>query len=164
MRYLTKGDLLTLLDDEADQFTMFMMDPASYGVTGDLLTKLKVAKQKFDWTGGLNIDLPELQKLIGLLISLGIISQAKKDALDAVVDNPNLDSFTIYIKALDDVTPLNQTGAIQEGNFWKVSAQFKNVTKNTILDELFVFDRMPTIQEVTETISKHIKMLRSNGE
>ena len=66
MRYLTKGDLLTLLGDESDQFTTFMLDPASFGVTEPALTKLKIAKQKFDWTGGFDLDLPELQALIGL--------------------------------------------------------------------------------------------------
>ena len=84
MRYLTKGDLLTTLGDESSAFTAFMMNPAQFGVTEPLLTTLKLEKQKFDWTNGVDVGLPQVQALVSVLQGYGVISAEKAAAPTAV--------------------------------------------------------------------------------
>jgi|FLOH01.1.fsa_nt_gi hypothetical protein len=81
MKYLTKGELLTTLGSDADKFTAFMLDPSVFGVTEPLLGGLKIAKQKLDWTNTIDLGLPEIAQLLGLMVSLSVISQSTADAI-----------------------------------------------------------------------------------
>ena len=54
MKYLTKGELLLTLGADADKFTAFMLDPSVFGITEPMVSNLKVAKQKLDWTNSID--------------------------------------------------------------------------------------------------------------
>ena len=64
---ITKGSLLTALGSDGDKFTAFMLDPASFGVNEPDITRLKIAKQKLDWTSNIETTLPEIVDLILLI-------------------------------------------------------------------------------------------------
>ena len=162
MRYLTKGDLLTLLGSEANAFTAFMLDPASFGVTEPVLTGLKIAKQKFDWTGGINLDLPEVVQLTDMLVASGVISASKKELLSLVVDASDLDSYIVQVLAMDEVTIQNQFGVEKYGDLWRVQVVFQNTTKGTEHAETFVFDTEPSVNFVSEKIAAQVKQLRQS--
>ena len=160
MKYLSKDALLVLLNDEANAFVQFFMTPGAWGVTEPLLSQLKVVKQKLDWVGGFNIDLPEVQQMLALLTSYGVITQIHVDAINNIADNPNMDSYAIYILAQSDITIENQLGAQYGNNGWKITVTFKNVTKNTFITEDFIFDSIPDNNAVNQVIADHVKRLK----
>jgi hypothetical protein len=161
MKYLTKGDLLTLLDDEASAFTAFMMDPAQFGVQEPLLTTLKLEKQKFDWTNGVDVGLPQVQALVSVLQGYGVISAEKAAAIHATPDTPELDSFTVNILAQDEITEANRYGAEMRGSNYYTKVDFLNDTKGEVVTEEFIFDRVPSEAEMTAAIMQHIKHLKA---
>ena len=160
MKYLTKGDLLTILGDESSAFTAFMLDPSQFGVQEPLLTTLKLEKQKFDWTNGVNIDLPQVQTLISILRGYGVISEATVSAINDTPDIPELDSFTVNIIAQDSITEANRYGAEMRGSNYYTKVDFLNSTKGTLVTEEFIFDRVPTEEEMNAAIMQHIKHLK----
>jgi hypothetical protein len=161
MKYLTKGDLLTILSDEASAFTAFMMDPTQFGVTEPLLTTLKLEKQKFDWTNGIDVGLPQVQSLLAVLQGYGVISAEKAEAVNAIPDTPELDSFTVNILAQDDITESNRYGAEMRGSSYYTKVDFVNTTKNELITEEFIFDRVPSKEEMNAAIMQHIKHLKA---
>jgi hypothetical protein len=155
MRLVTKGELLTALGASSDRFTAFMLDPVSFGVPEEYLLGLKIAKQKLDWTGSVDMDLPEIQGLTGLLISFGVIAQSDVDAVRATAPA----GYTLTVLAQDTITVDNIFGAVQEGSFWSVRVNFLNATTGESLTETFVFDAPPSSLE--EAIDSHIQMLKA---
>jgi hypothetical protein len=161
MKYLTKGDLLKLIGPEtADSFTAFMSSPESFGVTGDLLTKLHLAKQQFDWTNGIDIDDPAIQQLLPVLSGYGVFSQETLDALNAVPDIPELDSYVVNVIAQDDITVSNVGGAVQAGNRWAVQFDFVNNTKGTTVSETEHFDVCPDMDMLNAHATMRMKQLK----
>lgn len=98
MKYLTKGELLPLLGDSSSSFTAFMIGPETFGVTEPTLTELRVAKQKLDWTSGINIELPEVQELISMLEMYGAISNLSADAVRNTPDRKDADDYIVTIQ------------------------------------------------------------------
>lgn len=160
MRYITKGDLLALLGDKANTFTMFMLDPTAFGVTEPMLSGLRIAKQQFDWTSGLNLDLPEIQQLISVIHEFGGIDQECVDKLSTIADSPELDSFMVVIKAQDDITLTNSYGAVVDANKYRVTAEIRNNTKHQTFAEDFFFDYIPVAEDINNVLSARIRQLK----
>lgn len=164
MRYITKGDLLTLLGpDQANAFTAFMINPESFGVSGAALLEFKVAKQKLDWTHGINLDLPEIQQMIQTFVNLGVFSQETIAILNAVGDNPELDTYSVRIIAQDDIVPGNPYGAELIANNYHCRVDFENVTKGITTTQDFIFDVVPTEQQMLDAISGYVKKLKKDS-
>jgi hypothetical protein len=153
---ITKGSLLTALGSDGDKFTAFMLDPASFGVTEPDITRLKIAKQKLDWTSNIETTLPEIVDLISLMLSHQIFTQSNIDAINAI---DGQDNYIINVIAQDNITVENIYGAVLEGSSWKVKVDFVNTTLNKTHQELFIFDTLPE-EQLQEAISSYIKMLK----
>ena len=161
MKYLTKGELLLVLGDRADVFTAFMLNPESFGITEPVLTKLKIAKQKLEWTNSINVDLPEIQELMQLLLTVGVFTQENVDAINSTIDRSDNDDYLIIIKAQDDITETNITGAVYNGDSWEVCVDFNNKTKAVTITELFKFSYCPSEEDIKQAIKQKIKQLKS---
>lgn len=156
MKYLTKGELLLTLGADADKFTAFMLDPSVFGITEPMVSNLKVAKQKLDWTNTIDLGLPEIAGLIQLMIAYGVISQPTADAIIGTPDRKEFDEYLITVKAQDEITPENIYGVVFDGNAWKVVIDYYNVTKNTHVMEDTYFSSEPSIEEINITINNRI--------
>jgi hypothetical protein len=154
---ITKGELLTILGTDGDKFTAFMLDPASFGVAEPYLSKLKVAKQKLDWTTSVETDLPEIAELIDLLLNFGIFTDQNIIDINSFDGIPN---YNISVIAQDDITDTNIYGAVQDGSSWVVKVDFTNITTNKLITENFVFDTPPEDQ-LRIAINNHIKLLKT---
>lgn len=164
MKYLAKGELLILLGSSADKFTQFMLDPSMFGITEPLLTQLKIVKQKFDWTSGIDVSLQEIQQLMQLLLAYGIVSQQDIDNINLTPDNTvSQNNYVVQIIPQDTITIENQFGALHNGTGWLVMAVFKNKTKDTSFTENFYFDYIPTSETIDSTIANYMSNLKASN-
>lgn len=160
MKYVTKGDLLILLGDDAGKFTLFLDDPASFGVVGDLLTEMKIAAKQFGWTNGLDFGSARVQGLLAILFGYGIISQATVDRLNAIPDLPEMDDIIVNVIAQDDITTSNIGGAVMAGSRWVVQFDFVNDTKATTISEMEHFDVCPDMEMLNAHATQRVKQLK----
>ena len=160
MKYLTKGELLITLGADADKFTAFMLDPSVFGITEPMVSNLKVAKQKLDWTNTIDLGLPEIAGLIQLMIAYGVISQPTADAVMGTPDRKEFDEYLITVKAQDEITPENIYGVVNDGNAWVLRVDFKNVTKNEVYEIYESFDTMPDDDMVQQYVNNKIIELK----
>ena len=160
MRYLSKGELLTMLGSDSNAFTAFMLDPASFGVTGQGLIDLKVAKQKLDWTDTIDIDMPEVQNMLLMLQSLSVISPANLAKINSISDRQASELFIVTVKALADITLQNQYGAKQNGQYWTVDFEFKNNTTGLVIIHTENFSESPTTDILNSFVEMKLLELR----
>ncbi len=156
MRYLSKGELLTMLGTESNAFTAFILDPASFGVTGQGLIDLKIAKQKFDWTDTIDIDSPEVQNILLMLQSLSIISPANLAKINSIEPRKAGDLFIVNIIALDVITVSNQYGVKQVNGMYSVDAIFTNNRTKAKYYETFMFTSSPSSTDINDAINNKI--------
>jgi len=156
MKSLTKGELLLTLGDSANSFTAFLMNPEAFGVVEPVLTSIRVAKQKLDWTSSINIELPDVQELIGLLESIGVVSSDSANAVRNTPDRKDLDDYLITIKAQDEITASNIYGAVFDGNMWLVRIDYYNATKNEHIIEDSYYSSEPLEEDVHNTVNSRI--------
>ena len=157
MRYLSKGELLTMLGTESDKFTAFMLDPASFGVTGTGLTNLKVAKQKLDWADTIDIDMPEVQNMLTMLQSLSVISPATLAKINSIEPRKASDLFIVNTIALDAVTVTNKYGAkLLQNGMYSVDATLTNNRPKAKYYETFMFTSSPTTTDINGAINNKI--------
>lgn len=161
MKYLSKGELLTLLGEDADKFTLFMMQPESFGITGETLTAVKIAKQKLDWTNTIDMGLPEIITLANMLESFNVISKTSKDSILNIPDRKDGDVYMVNILAQDDITPENIYGAVYDGNTWNVVVKFINRTSGEEIEIMEKFDYAPEKEDVDAFIHNTIKDLKA---
>lgn len=160
MKYLSKGELLIALGNSADKFTEFFISPETFGVSGDTLLEMKVAKQKLDWTNTVNLELPEIKNMISLLTQYGVVSQTDADNVMNTQDRSDGDIYVITIKAQDDITVNNIFGAVLIDNMYDVRVIFNNKTAGTTLEEHFRYATLPTIDAINVDVSTKITMLK----
>ena len=161
MKYLSKGELLTTLGSDADEFTAFMLDPSAFGATEPMVSTLKVAKQKLDWTNTIDLGLPEIAGLIQVMLAYSVISQSTADAIANTPDRKDGDMYRITVKAQDVITVENIYGAIEDNTGWILKIDFINETKNEIIAVEECFDVTPTEDRINKFISDKIKQLKS---
>lgn len=161
MKYLSKGELLTLLGEDADKFTLFMMQPESFGVTGQTLTAIKIAKQKLDWTNTIDMGLPEIIALTNMLESFNVISKTSKDNILNIPDRKDGDVYMVNILAQDDITVENIYGAVYDGNTWNVVVKFINKSSSEEIEIMEKFDYRPEKEDIDTFIHNIIKDLKA---
>lgn len=161
MKYLTKGELLTILGDDANKFTLFMMNPESFGVSGDVLIAVKIAKQKLDWTNTIDMGLPEIIMLANMLESFNVITKTSKDNILNIPDRKDADVYMVNILAQDDITAENIYGAVYDGNTWNVVVKFINKSTNEEIEIMEKFDYIPEKEDIDVFIHNTIKDLKA---
>lgn len=162
MKYLTKGELLTILGDDANKFTLFMMDPESFGLAGDVLTAVKIAKQKLDWTNTVDMEMPETITLANLLESYGVISMSTKQQILNVPNRKDADVYIVNILAQDEITVENVYGVVYDGNTWNVRIKFINKSSGEEYEEIEKFDYIPQKNDIDYFIYQKIKELKAS--
>ena len=161
MKYLTKGELLQTLGESANSFTMFMMNPESFGVTEPMLTKVRVAKQKLDWTNSVDLDTPEIIEMVGLLVTAGVVTQSDADAIMATPNRVGNDLYYVTIKAQDVITVDNAYGAVLDEGMYSVRVLFRNGSTQEIVEEFFRYTDKPTQEMIDSAIADKITLLKA---
>ena len=156
MRYLSKGELLTILGSDSNAFTAFMLDPASFGVTGQGLIDLKVAKQKLDWTDTIDIDMSEVQNMLLMLQSLSVISPTTLAKINSIEPRKASDLFIVNIIALDVITVSNRYGAKLVNGMHSVDVAFTNNRTKAKYYETFMFTSSPSSTDINDAINNKI--------
>lgn len=161
MKYITKGDLLSLLGDDAEKFTLFLDDPASFGVAGDLLTEMKIAAKQFGWTNGIDFGSARVQGLLAILFGYGIISQETINRLNDTPDLPEMDDIVVNMISQDDIIAENIGGTEYDGNAWRVEFEFANLTIQKMEDSTMKWsDDLENLRKDTALIlrSKNVEL------
>jgi len=156
MKYLTKGELLLALGESADKFTAFMISPEMFGVTGDAVMALKVAKQKLDWTNTIDLGLPEIVGMVDMLVQYGVVTQADVDNVMNTPDRSEGDVYLITVKAQDDISVGNIYGAVQVFNYWTVKVVFHNKTTGEDTEVVESFDKIPTEDDIKAFVNARV--------
>jgi len=160
MKYLTKGELLLALGNSADKFTAFLMSPEAFGLTGDNLMAIKVAKQKLDWTNTIDLGLPEIVTMVAMLVQYGVVTQADADNVMNTPDRKDGDVYLITVKAQDDISVENIYGAVMVDGMYDVRVLFNNKTTGLIVEEHFRYTELPTDTMVKDDVANKVKILK----
>jgi hypothetical protein len=162
MKYLTKGELLGLIGSDADKLAALFTFPEDY-VPAEQVKMIKILATKFTWSAGFDFNDPVVVGTMSSLQAMGILTQESLDRLMATPDLPERDDYVITIKALDDVTLGNVSGASYDGTRFTVLADFINQTKNFTITEALYFDSSPSLDEIVSACAERIKALRRAG-
>lgn len=149
MRLISKGDLLVLLGESSNSFTRFLTAPEEFGLQGDWLDKIKIAKQKFDWATNLDLDLPEVKELITLLFNIEILNREDVGKLNAWRGEPDSQFYEINIRPLDTITTSNVYGFEKTGANFTCRVDFVNSSTQRTHIEYFSYPEIPE-EEVFE--------------
>lgn len=160
MRLISRGDLLVLLGENANKFTAFLTNPGQFNLPPDLLLAVTIARQKFEWSNNLNLDLAEVAQFIGLLRQLDVIDDQNIKDLGDWPDDPFQDRILIQVRPLDEITLDNVYGFEKFGNVYRVRVDFLNREPGIKIIEMFDFNELPSQSTFDNFLKEQVKIRR----
>lgn len=160
MRLISRGDLLVVLGENANKFTAFLTNPQQFNLPSEVLQAIEIARQKFEWSNNLNLDLDEVKQFVGLLRSLEVIDDNNVRDLSEWPDDPFQDRISIQIRPLDEIVVDNTYGFEKFGNVYRIRVDFLNKETNVKIVEMFDFNQMPSDEDFDKFLRQQVKNLR----